>query len=60
MNQSDEIIKLRTMAGMNRKEFSEYSGIPCELLENVENGKKRVSEYLLVLLNYKLQLDKKI
>lgn len=54
-----KIIKgLREQAGMNRREFSEYTGIPVRTLEDWEAGKRTPPEYVPRLLKYQLLYDK--
>ena len=53
-----KIIKeLRTEAGMNRREFSEYTQIPVRTLEDWEAGKRTPPEYIPRLLTYQLMYD---
>lgn len=53
-----KIIKgLREQAGMNRREFSEYTGIPVRTLEDWEAGKRTPPEYVPRLLAYQLKYD---
>ena len=54
-----KIIKgLREQARMNRREFSEYTGIPVRTLEDWEAGKRTPPEYIPRLLKYQLLYDK--
>ncbi len=54
-----KIIKgLREQVGMNRREFSEYTGIPVRTLEDWEAGKRTPPEYVPRLLNYQLMYDR--
>ena len=48
-----EILKnSRERIGLNRKEFSEYMGIPVRSLEEWEAGRRKMPEYLLRLITY--------
>ena len=51
------IRELRQQKGMNRKEFSIYTGIPVRTLEDWENGKRTPPEYIPRLLMYQLKYD---
>lgn len=60
MEKKDYIIELRDSAGMTRKEFCEYFGIPYRTVQDWELGNRTMPDYLLRLIEYKLQMDKKI
>lgn len=51
---------LRTASGMNKKQFSEYFEIPYRTIQNWEGGQRECPEYLLKLMEYKLQNESKI
>ena len=42
---------------MNRREFSEYTGIPVRTLEDWEAGRRTPPEYIPRLLSYMLQYE---
>ena len=42
---------------MNRKEFSEYTGIPVRTLEDWEAGRRTPPEYIPRLIEYQLKYD---
>lgn len=46
--------ELRTAAGMTQKAFSEYFGIPKRNIEEWEGERRKCSDYLLDLMQYKL------
>lgn len=46
---------LRMLAGMNRKQFAEYFGIPYRTVENWEVGNRAIPAYVLSLIEYKLE-----
>lgn len=46
--------ELRTAAGMTQKAFSEYFGIPKRNIEEWESERRRCTDYLLDLMQYKL------
>jgi DNA-binding transcriptional regulator YiaG len=43
---------------MNRKEFCEYFEIPYMTVTDWELGNRRVPQYLLRLMEYKIQMEK--
>lgn len=53
-----ELRKLRESTGMNRKEFCEYFEIPYMTETDWELGNRRVPQYLLRLIAYKIQMEK--
>lgn len=57
MNLRLELIEERKGTGMNRKEFAEYFGIPYRTIQDWELGNRRVPEYLLRLLQYKIRME---
>ena len=46
--------ELRQQSGMNLKQFSEYFEIPYSTIQNWEGGHRHCPEYLLKLMQYKL------
>ena len=54
----DDLIKLRESTGMNKKKFSEYFGIPYRTFQDWELRNRRVPEYLLRLMEYKVKMEK--
>ena len=63
MNQKDmgrgiEVKKLREEMGLNRKQFSEYFGIPYRTVQDWYMGKRRMPEYLLKLMIYKAEIER--
>ena len=57
MEIKDEIKKLRESTGMNRKEFCEYFGIPYRTVTEWERGTRKMPDYLLRLLAYKIEME---
>ena len=51
--------ELRQASGMNLKKFGEYFEIPYSTLQNWEGGHRQCPEYLLKLIEYKLNNEKK-
>ncbi len=58
MEAKDELRKLRESTGMNRKEFCEYFDIPYMTVTDWELGNRRVPQYLLRLMTYKIETEK--
>ena len=52
-----EIKKLRESTGMNRKEFCEYFGIPYRTVTEGERGTRKMPDYVLRLLAYKIEME---
>lgn len=57
MELKDEMIRLRESTGMNKKQFSEYFGIPYRTFQDWELGNRRVPEYLFRLMEYKIRME---
>ena len=57
MNVASVIKELRERKGMNRKEFSVYTGIPIRTLEDWEAGKRTPPEYIPRLIEYQLKYE---
>ena len=58
MEAREELRKLRESTGMNRKEFCEYFEIPYMTVTDWELGNRRVPQYLLRLMAYKIRMEK--
>lgn len=58
MDIANNIRHLREQKGMNRREFSIYTGIPVRTLEDWEAGRRTPPEYIPRLLSYQLKYDK--
>ena len=52
--------ELREKMGMNRREFSDYYGIPYRTVQDWEAEKRELPEYLLRLLNYRAEIECRI
>lgn len=59
-NSGDEIRRIRESTGMNRKEFAEYFGIPYPTITDWELGHRKMPDYLLRLIAYKVEMEKLI
>lgn len=58
MNNKEQLINLRKEAGMNRKEFCEYFNIPYRTVTDWELGNRKMPDYLLRLMKYKIEMEK--
>ena len=58
MEAREELKKLRESTGMNRKEFCEYFEIPYMTETDWELGNRRVPQYLLQLMAYKVEMER--
>jgi len=52
--------ELRQKAGMTQKAMAEYFHIPQRTVEEWDAGRRKVADYLLELMVFKLQTDGKI
>lgn len=57
---TNKISELFLETGMTQKEFSEYLAIPLRTIENWLTGKRVPPEYLIKLIEYKLQNERLI
>ena len=57
MEAREELRKLRESTGMNRKQFCEYFEIPYMTETDWELGYRRVTPYLLRLMEYKVRIE---
>ncbi len=51
------IKELRTRTGMSQRQFAKYFNIPKHTLQNWEQGQRKCPEYLLELMEYKLEKE---
>lgn len=58
MEAREELKKLRESTGMNRKEFCEYFEITYMTETDWELGNRRVPQYLLRLMAYKVEMER--
>ena len=49
---------IREESGMNRKDFSEWLGIPYRTMQEWELGRRMMPEYVLRLIAYKVSNEK--
>ena len=57
METKDKIKELRESTGMNRKEFCKYFEIPYRTVTGWERGTRKMPDYVLRLLAYKVKMD---
>ncbi len=57
MSNRDYLIELRDSTGMTRREFCEYFEIPYRTLQDWELGNRKMPEYLLRLMEYKIKIE---
>ena len=57
MGLREEMIELRKSTGMNKRQFSEYFGIPYRTFQYWELSSRRVPEYLFRLMAYKVKME---
>lgn len=58
MDSKEILLDLRKQSGMNRREFAEYFGIPYRTVQDWELGNRKMPDYLLILMEYKLRGEK--
>ena len=56
--QMEAMKKIRASAGMNRRQFSDYMGIPLRTLEEWESGRRKMPGYVLRLIAYQVEMEK--
>ncbi|MGN0335922.1 MAG: helix-turn-helix domain-containing protein [Lachnospiraceae bacterium] len=54
--QREKIRSLREKMGVNRTEFSKLNGIPLRTVEDWEAGRRKMPDYVLRLLTYKIEI----
>lgn len=57
MESKDILIDLRKTTGMNRREFADYFEIPYRTVQEWELGNRKMPEYLLRLMVYKIRVE---
>ena len=58
MGRGKEVRELRDRLGMNRREFSDYYGIPYRTVQDWEAVKRELPEYLLRLMIYRAEMER--
>ena len=54
---AERMKQLRNITGFNRAEFARQQGIPLRTIEEWEDGRRKMPEYVLRLLAYKILLE---
>ena len=57
ISRGKEVKELREKLGMNRREFSDYYGIPYRTVQDWEAEKRELPEYLLRLMKYRAEVE---
>ena len=57
MSRGKEVKELREKMGMNRREFSDYYGIPYRTVQDWVAEKRELPEYLLRLMKYRAEVE---
>lgn len=52
-----KLIELRKSTGMTRREFCEYFEIPYRTMQDWELGNRKMPDYLLRLMTYKINIE---
>ena len=60
MDSKDYLVELRESTGMTRKEFCEYFEIPYRTVQDWELGNRKMPDYLLRLMEYKIRMEQGI
>ena len=60
MDSKDYLVELRESTGMTRKEFCEYFEIPYRTFQDWELGNRKMPDYLLRLMEYKIRMEQGI
>ena len=58
MGRGKEVRELRDRLGMNRREFSDYYGIPYRTVQDWEAEKRELPEYLRRLMIYRAEMER--
>ena len=58
MDIKDKLHQLRQETGMNRKEFADRFYIPYRTMQDWELGNRKMPEYLLRLMAYRIRAEK--
>lgn len=60
MEVRDILKSMRKEANMTQKDFAEYFGIPIRTVEDWERGIRHMTDYVLRLFVYKMEMEKLI
>lgn len=57
MSRGKQVRELRAEMGMNRREFSDYFGIPYRTVQDWEAEKRELASYVLRLMQYRAEVE---
>ena len=57
MNSKERLIEMKEESGMNWKQFAAYFDIPYRTVQDWERGIRKMPDYLLRLMEYKLMVE---
>ena len=60
METKEKLIKLKESTGLNWRKFATYFGVPYRTMQDWYLGNRRMPEYMLRLMQYKLEMEKMI
>lgn len=60
MSRGKEVKELREKMGLNRREFSDYYGIPYRTVQDWEAEKRELPDYLLRLIKYRAEMERMV
>lgn len=55
--QINTLKQLREKLHLNRREFSDYMGIPLRTIEEWESGRRKMPDYVLRLIVYRIETE---
>ena len=58
MELAEKLVELRKSTGMNRRQFSDYFGIPYRTVQDWELGNRHMPDYLFRLMVYRVEMEK--
>lgn len=58
MSTREELIRIKEESGMSWRSFAEYFAIPYRTMQDWQLGNRRMPEYLLRLMLYRLEIEK--
>ena len=60
MNSKERLIEMKEESGMNWKQFAAYFDITYRTVQDWERGNRKMPDYLLRLMEYKLMVENRI
>ena len=57
MNTREELIRMKEDSGMSWRRFAEYFDIPYRTMQDWQLGNRRMPDYLLQLMLYKIKVE---